>query len=114
VIPTIGSRHPLWEGRFPASADDSKSYVEGGLVLDRGRETVGTTPLDAEPSIILKMPRDSFAPLILAVALTALFAGLGLHWWWLSAAGLLAAAADLFGWLWPERLLGETASAADV
>jgi cytochrome c oxidase subunit 1/cytochrome c oxidase subunit I+III len=114
VIPTIGSRHPLWEGRFPASADDSKSYVEGGLVLDRGRETVGTTPLDAEPSIILKMPQDSFAPLILALALTALFAGLGLHWWWLPVAGLLAAGADLFGWLWPERLLGETASTADV
>ncbi|HEY6579260.1 MAG TPA: cbb3-type cytochrome c oxidase subunit I, partial [Rhizomicrobium sp.] len=114
VIPTVGSRHPLWEGRIPVSKDEQKSYVQGGLVLDHGRETVGTSPLDARPRIILKMPKDSFAPLILALALTAFFAGLGLHWWWLAVMGLLAAGADMFGWLWPERSLGETASPADV
>jgi cytochrome c oxidase subunit 1/cytochrome c oxidase subunit I+III len=113
VIPTVGSRHPLWEGRMPISKDEQKSYVEGGMVLDRGRETVGTSPLDAQPRIILKMPEDSFAPLILALSLTALFAGLGLHWWWLAIAGLVAAGCDMFGWLWPERSLGETAAPAD-
>jgi cytochrome c oxidase subunit 1/cytochrome c oxidase subunit I+III len=114
VIPTVGSRHPLWEGRVPPQDGDSKSYVEGGMVLDHGRETVGTSPLDAEPGIILKMPQDSFAPVLLSLALTAFFAGLGLHIWWLAIAGLVGAGLDIFGWLWPERSLGETAEPANV
>jgi cytochrome c oxidase subunit 1/cytochrome c oxidase subunit I+III len=114
VIPTVGSRHPLWEGRLPPQQGDSKSYVEGGMALDHGRETVGTTPLDAEPRIILKMPKDSFAPVLLSLSLTAFFAGLGLHIWWLAIAGLVCAGIDIIGWLWPERSLGETAEPADV
>jgi cytochrome c oxidase subunit 1/cytochrome c oxidase subunit I+III len=84
------------------------------MLLDHGRETVGTTPLDAEPRIILKMPKDSFAPVLLSLALTAFFAGFGLHVWWLAIVGLMGAALDILGWLWPERSLGETAEPADV
>ncbi|HEX3432018.1 MAG TPA: cytochrome c oxidase subunit I [Rhizomicrobium sp.] len=113
VIPTIGSRHPLWEGRFPPEADESRSYIEGGMVLDRGRETIATSALDAQPSVILKMPEDSLSPIVLALALTAFFAGLGLNWWWLAAIGIAAVGIDLFVWLWPEPSLGETAEPAN-
>ncbi|HTT82297.1 MAG TPA: cytochrome c oxidase subunit I [Rhizomicrobium sp.] len=114
VIPTVGSRHPLWEGRVPPQEGDSKSHVEGGMALDHGRETVGTTPLDAEPRIILKMPTDSYAPVLLSLALTAFFAGLGLHIWWLAIVGIVGAGLDILGWLWPEASLGETAEPANV
>ena len=64
VIPTVASRHPLWEDRLNERPD--RSFGGAGLVLDKGRETIGTTALDAEPDVILKMPGDSIAPLLLA------------------------------------------------
>jgi cytochrome c oxidase subunit 1/cytochrome c oxidase subunit I+III len=109
VIPTVASRHPLWEGRLGESDSQERSTVNAGLVLNHGRETVGTTPLDAQPNIILKMPKDSYAPVILALTLTTIFTGLVLHFWWLAIVGALASGLDIIGWLWPEASLGETA-----
>ena len=111
VIPTVASRHPLWEDRLDES--DARSHVHAGLVLDHGRENVGTSPLDAEPDIILKMPSDSWSPFVLAVTLTAIFSGLVEHLWWLAILGVVASAAAIIGWLWPERALGETAETAN-
>jgi heme/copper-type cytochrome/quinol oxidase subunit 1 len=114
VIPTVASRHPLWEGRFGEGAgEQERSYVHAGLVLDHGRETVGTSPLDAQPNIILKMPTDSFAPFILSLTVTTIFVGLAFNIWWLVIVGVLATGADIIGWLWPARSLGETAEPAD-
>jgi len=111
VIPTVQSRHPLWEDRLGGETP-GHSYVHAGLVLDHGRETVGTSPLDAEPDIILRMPKDSFAPLILSLTLTAIFIALAFNIWWLAIVGGLATGADIIFWLWPERGLGETAEPA--
>ncbi|HEX4292651.1 MAG TPA: cytochrome c oxidase subunit I [Rhizomicrobium sp.] len=111
VIPTVASRHPLWEDRL--GGEGGVSYPHAGLVLDHGRETPGTSPLDAVPDIILKMPADSFAPVILALTATALFAGLAFHLWWLAILAALATGADIVGWLWPEAALGETAETND-
>jgi cytochrome c oxidase subunit 1/cytochrome c oxidase subunit I+III len=113
VIPTVASRHPLWEGRLgEGTGEQERSHVHAGLVLDHGRETVGTTPLDAQPSVILKMPTDSFAPFILSLTATTIFVGLAFNIWWLVIVGILATGADIVGWLWPERSLGETAELA--
>ena len=113
VIPTVASRHPLWEGRLgEGTGEQERSSVNAGLVLDHGRETVGTTPLDAQPNIILKMPTDSFAPFILSLTATTIFVGLAFNIWWLVIVGVLATGADIVGWLWPERSLGETAEPA--
>src|SRR5665213_2033704 len=71
VIPIVPSRYPLWEDRLNEGPD--RSSVGTGLVLDKGRETIGTTVLDAEPDVILKMPGDSYLPLLVAVAMTAVF-----------------------------------------
>jgi cytochrome c oxidase subunit 1/cytochrome c oxidase subunit I+III len=86
----------------------SDTSVEAGLVLDRGRETVGTTPLDAEPDAILKMPGDSLSPFVLSLCLTAIFVGLLLNLWVLVGLAVAASAAAVLGWLWPESKLGET------
>jgi cytochrome c oxidase subunit I len=112
VIPSVVSRHPLWEDRLQESAD--RSVLESGLVLDHGRETIGTTPLDAEPDLILKMPGDSYAPFILTVGLGILFVGLLLHLWWLAAAGGALAFAAIVTWLWPERGLAQLAEPGHV
>ncbi|HEY8948267.1 MAG TPA: cytochrome c oxidase subunit I [Rhizomicrobium sp.] len=107
VIPTVASRHPLWEDRLQQHEGES-SHVDAGPVLDHGREAIGTSSLDATPDIILRMPRDSYTPVILAVAATAFFAGLAFHAWWLAMLGALAVGIDIIVWLWPERVLGET------
>jgi cytochrome c oxidase subunit 1/cytochrome c oxidase subunit I+III len=77
------------------------------MLLVTGKETVGTTALDAEPDIILEMPKDSFAPLLLAVGLCVLFIGMLLKTWSIAAPGIAIAGISLLLWLWPRRDLRE-------
>lgn len=105
VIPTVESRYPLWEGRLNEGSE--RTSVHDGFLLDKGRETLGTTILDAEPDVILKMPSDSYAPLLLSLALMALFLGLLVHSWWVVGVSLLVTIIACIGWLWPERSLSQ-------
>ncbi len=107
VIPHVTSRHPLWEDRLNESPE--RSSIKEGLLLDKGREIVGTTPLDGQADTILKMPTDSYAPLILTIGMTLGFVGLLLHLWWLAVAGLVVLALATILWLWPERELAQVA-----
>ena len=107
VIPTVASRHPLWEEQLDESR--ARSSITRGMMLDRGKETVTTTALDAEPERIVEMPEDSYAPLLLAIALSVLFVGLLLKVWAVVAIGALAVLAALLLWLWPRRRLLERA-----
>jgi cytochrome c oxidase subunit I len=110
VIPVVASRHPLWEDRLHEGS--GRSSVERGLVLDDGKETIATTVLDAEPDVILKMPDDSPMPFLTTVAMTAGFAGLLLHWWWLALGGGVATLLGLIVWLWPRHALAQKARPA--
>jgi cytochrome c oxidase subunit I len=112
VIPQVASRYPLWEKQIPPLGPAYSSAQEG-LVLDHGKETIGTTPLDAVPNIILKMPEDSFSPLILALGMSAFFIGLLEHLWWLAVAGAVVMVVAILIWLWPERELAERAETAN-
>ena len=105
VIPTVASRHPLWEGRLEGS--ESRSTVDQGLLLDHGKEMIGTTALDAVPDMILEMPEDTLIPLLLTLGVSACFVGLILQAWWVLVLGALVGAAALLGWLWPRRALRE-------
>ncbi len=107
VLPSVASRHPLWEDRL--QADGARSVIGTGVVLEEGREALGTTPLDALPNIILKMPSDTLVPLCLALAMTVLTAGLALVNWLVVGLGVLLVAAAILAWLWPQGALGETA-----
>jgi cytochrome c oxidase subunit I len=107
VIPTVASRHPLWEEQLDESR--ARSSIKRGMMLDRGKETITTTALDAEPERIVEMPEDSYAPLLLAIALSVLFVGLLLKVWAVVAIGALAILAALLLWLWPRRRLLERA-----
>jgi cytochrome c oxidase subunit 1/cytochrome c oxidase subunit I+III len=96
-IPTVASLNPLW--------DDHDAFADprDERVLDRGRQTLATTAFDALPHAISKGESDTLVPLILAAAITGLFAALMTRA--LPAAGALAAIVVglAFGWLWPER-----------
>jgi cytochrome c oxidase subunit I len=104
VIPTVASRHPLWEDNL-GPADGSR--LERGLLLETGKEMIGTTALDAAPDMILEMPEDTPAPLLLTVGTAIMFVGMILLNWALAGIGLAIAAVALFIWLWPRRALRE-------
>ncbi|HEY2534891.1 MAG TPA: cbb3-type cytochrome c oxidase subunit I [Xanthobacteraceae bacterium] len=112
VIPTVASRHPLWESRL--GEGPVRSTLDRGMLLDTGKETVATSALDAAPDMILEMPQDSFAPLVLTAGLGALFVGLLLKTWTAVAIGVLLSAAGLLMWLWPRRALREREPAPEV
>tara|TARA_B100002003_G_C14123541_1_gene540433 strand:- start:65 stop:2044 length:1980 start_codon:yes stop_codon:yes gene_type:complete len=107
VIPVVASRHPLWEERLDEG--DGRSSLHRGLVLDRGKEALLTTALDAEPELIVPMPQDTLWPFATTLALSVLFAGLLFAAWAWAAAGALATLACLLGWLRPRRALAQTA-----
>jgi cytochrome c oxidase subunit I+III len=107
TLPIVGSRHPLWEDRLGEGT--TRSRLSRGPVLDRGRETFSTTPLDAEPTAVMRMPEDSYVPLALAVSLGLVAYGLLFSQLWLAAIGLVATIACVVVWLWPSaatRYLG--------
>jgi hypothetical protein len=97
----------LWEERLKETPDRSIPFE--GPALERGKETLGTTNVDAEPNLIVKMPEDSLAPVLLSLALTGFFAGLLIHSWILTVASLIVGIAFTLWWLWPERELGQEA-----
>lgn len=103
VIPTVASRHPLWEDRL--GENEGRSSIAEGYLLTCGRETIGTSPVDARPVAILKMPEDSFTPFFVGLFLSLLFVGLLLHWWPFSAGMALAGMVSLAIWMWPRKEL---------
>ncbi len=107
VIPVVASRYPLWEDRLGEGSE--RSLIDTGLLLDHGRETIGTTALDAEPDAILRMPGDSLLPLLTALTTSAIFVGLLLRSPWLTLGCLLITFVACVAWLWPEPKLGQTA-----
>jgi cytochrome c oxidase subunit I+III len=101
VLPTIASRHPLWEERLDEGS--GRSRLRSGPVLAvNDRETFATSPLDAEPTAVMRMPEDSYLPLALAVSLGAAGYGLLFSLWWLAALGAAVTATCAVVWLWPD------------
>ncbi len=112
VIPLIASRHPLWEDRVHESPH--LSSVGRGLPLAEGKEALATTPLDAQPDVILKMPEDSMLPLLVGITSTLVFGALLGRFWWLAAAAGLVTLILIVAWLWPRQRLGQLAEPAHV
>jgi cytochrome c oxidase subunit 1/cytochrome c oxidase subunit I+III len=104
TIPQVASRYPLWEDRLKES--DERSIIgdaaPDGMVLDRGKETIGVTPLDAEPNVVLKMPGDSILPFLLSVGMTLLFFGMLGQVIWLMVLGAVCEIVILALWLTPK------------
>jgi cytochrome c oxidase subunit 1/cytochrome c oxidase subunit I+III len=105
TLPFVASRHPLWEDRLDTPSGAERSQLDEGYILDHGREALATTPLEALPDAILRMPSDSFAPFLLGLFAASLFGGMALHAWTWCALSVVGCAASLIAWLWPERAL---------
>ena len=107
VIPTLASRHPLWESRLQEGAH---SLIAEGPALDQEKVTLETTPLDGQVTDVLTMPEDTLYPLLHGLAVMATFYGLVFRISWLSILGGLLVIGLTIGWLWPSRRELEAAS----
>jgi cytochrome c oxidase subunit I len=96
-IPTVKTRHPLWDDY------DEKYDPKDERVLDRGRETLATSWLDAEPRAVARMPEDTITPLLIALGLTLIFVALLFKLLWIALAGVVFSLAVAAAWLWPRR-----------
>jgi len=99
VLPTVASRHPLWEDALQEAK--ARSIIDRGPALSEGHETLGTTVLDGEPDAVLHMPGPSILPLILTLALSALFTAMLLQAWIVVAVAGAVIALTLLRWIWP-------------
>jgi len=105
VIPTVASRHPLWEGRLGEGG--LVSTIDRGMLLTEGKQTIGTTAVDAVPDIVLQMAEDSYAPFWLATGTSILFVALLFKSMTVGIIGIVVAALALIAWLWPTAELRE-------
>jgi cytochrome c oxidase subunit 1/cytochrome c oxidase subunit I+III len=96
-IPTVVSRHPLWDEH------EEEEDPDGARILDQGRLTLTTTWLDGEPYALATMPEETILPLLLALGMFVIFGALTFKWMWVAAAGLVFSLAIAAIWLRPKE-----------
>jgi hypothetical protein len=101
-LPIVHSRHPLWE------IDGVQYFPDYERVYPGGRITPTTTPLDAAPAGLARMPEDTVMPLLLSLAITFVFSALLLKWLLIAGIGVATCAFVCAAWLWPQPTENET------
>lgn len=96
-IPTVVSRHPLWDEH------EEEHDPSGERILDEQRLTITTSALDAVPVGLAKMPEDTISPLLVSLAVMAVFTALLLKAVWMAAAMALLMLLLIAAWLWPRQ-----------
>ncbi|WP_051341327.1 cytochrome c oxidase subunit I [Azospirillum halopraeferens] len=72
-IPLVHTRDPLWEQPDLARQVDAGHHFLPGPVTAAGRETLITSPLDARPQYVMRLPGPTWVPLLAAVTTAAFF-----------------------------------------
>lgn len=98
-IPIVTSREPLWDQPNLASdVQEGRYYLPGAPT--RSRETIVTSPIEARPQYVLRMPGPSWPPVLAALFTAAFFFGLTLKIYVPAfACGALAVACVIW-WVW--------------
>jgi len=98
-IPAVASRYPLWDQpELTRQVDDGRWYLpdaEEGL-----RETLITSTLDGAPLQCLRVPGNSFVPMLAAVLTGGAFIFSTFHWFWLAGISGAAGVLVIMQWLW--------------
>ncbi|WP_245906114.1 cytochrome c oxidase subunit I [Teichococcus aestuarii] len=98
-VPAIASRYPLWDDpELPRRVDEGREYLPDAE--EGKRETLVTSVLDARPIQCLRVPGNSFMPMIAAVLTGAVFILTTFHLYWTGLAFGVAAILSILAWLW--------------
>ncbi|HET7159809.1 MAG TPA: cbb3-type cytochrome c oxidase subunit I, partial [Burkholderiales bacterium] len=98
-IPIITSRDPLWDQAHLAEDVEGGRYYLPGTATGR-RETILTSPMDAQPQALLLMPMPAWSPLLAALFTAAFFMLLTVKWVVTACVFGVLAVAMLIRWLW--------------
>ncbi len=112
-IPEIDSRYPLWDQPdLMQDVDEGRFYLpdaEEGL-----RETIVTTPIDAQPIQCLRVPGPTWLPFFAAAFTAGAFFTSTFHLWWIAGAFGLLALATIATWLWTGTALVPEKETKDI
>ncbi|ONG51089.1 cytochrome c oxidase subunit I [Pseudoroseomonas deserti] len=98
-VPAVSSRYPLWDQpELPREVAEGRWYLPDAQ--EGKRETLVTSVLDAEPEQCLRVPGNSFLPMLCAVLIGASFIGTAFHYYWSSLAIGVAGILAIMVWLW--------------
>ncbi|MDB5370349.1 MAG: cytochrome c oxidase, subunit [Roseomonas sp.] len=98
-VPAIASRYPLWDQPdLMRDVDEGRCYLPDAE--EGQRETMVTSVLDSHPVQCLRVPGNSFLPMICAVLVGASFIGTAFHFYWSSLVVGIAGMFAIMAWLW--------------
>jgi len=99
TVPHVASRYPLWDDPDLARhVNEARYYLPDAA--EEKRETLITTPLDGEPVQCLRLPGNSFVPMVAAIFIGASFVGTAFHFYWTSLAFGVVGVGVILYWLW--------------
>jgi cytochrome c oxidase subunit I+III len=98
-IPTVKTRHPLWEDpNLPVEIAEGKYAL---AELDQGRrEVLGTDPVTAKVSELVHLPTNSWIPLQIAIAIGVVCISLLTGSYLLALFAAIVAMLMIFRWSW--------------
>ncbi|MBS7544739.1 cytochrome c oxidase subunit I [Ancylobacter oerskovii] len=98
-VPLVSSRYPLWDQKNLIDDIDTGRFFLPGAPEGQ-RETMVTDVLDATPEQVLRVPGNSFKPMIAALLIGGSFIATTFHGWWLGLASGVAGVVAILVWLW--------------
>ena len=98
-IPEIDNRYPLWyQPNFVRDVDEGRFYLPDAEEVKR--ETLVTSPIDAQPVYCLRVPGPTFLALLAAVATGGVFIFSTFHLWWSAVVSGVVALGLILTWVW--------------
>ncbi|HWK50401.1 MAG TPA: cbb3-type cytochrome c oxidase subunit I, partial [Steroidobacter sp.] len=98
-VPSVSSREPLWDHpSLRQEVDEGRHYLPGPAT--GGRETIVTSPIDARPEYLLRLPGSSWLPMLAGVGTAVFFLALTVKWMIVAVTGAAVALGSILKWLW--------------
>jgi cytochrome c oxidase subunit I+III len=95
-LPTVETLHPLWDDH------DENHDPTNERVFDQARLTFTTSPIEARPIGVAKVPDDTLAPVFASIAMTVIFATLLVKMISIAAGFAIITALLVARWMWPK------------
>jgi cytochrome c oxidase subunit I+III len=98
-IPHVESRYPLWEQRgLERAVEDGRCYLPDAPTGKR--ETLVTSPIEAAPQYVLRLPGPGWTPFLAAIFTAAFFMLLTVKLVWVALICGALAVACILAWTW--------------
>jgi cytochrome c oxidase subunit I+III len=98
-VPFVTSRDPLWDTpNLRHEVDSGQHYLPG--TVTGTRETIVTSPIDAVPQYLLRLPGPSWWPVLAGLGTAVFFLALTVKWIVVASLGAIVAFASIIKWLW--------------